>query len=75
VVAHDIARLLLSGLLFNPSGGQATLLGSVRVVLAPGQRERVVLPAAMPPGSSHLVVLAFSEMDHDPLFRAIAVLP
>ena len=73
VVAHDIARLLLSGLLFNPSGGQATLLGSVRVALAPGQRERVVLPAAMPSGSSHLLVLAFSEVDHDPLLRAFAV--
>ena len=75
VVAHDIARLLLSGLLFNPSAGQATLLGSERIELAAGQRARVTLPLEMAGGFARQLVLVFSEVDHDPLLRGFVVQP
>lgn len=73
VVAHDIVRLLLSGLLFNPSPGAATLLGSQLVDLGPGQRGRVSLPMEVPGAALHVRVLVFSDVDHDPLLRALTV--
>lgn len=71
VVAHDIARLLLSGLLLNPSTGDARLLGSEPIALGAGQRGGVSLPMQMPPTARRLVVLVFSEVEHDPLLRAV----
>ncbi len=66
VIAHDIARLLISGILQNPSGNETALLGSREIHLARGEEARVFLPVELG-FTPHLRVLVQSVSAQDSL--------
>jgi hypothetical protein len=71
IVAHDIARLLLSGLLHNPSATMATLLHSESITVPAGGERRLSFQVSPPENATVLRVLAFSQADFDPLLASV----
>ncbi len=65
ILARDIVRLILSGLLFNPTEGDAVLLASSRVYLQPNTKRRLALTLQPPESSNLLQVVVFSRVQHD----------
>ncbi len=73
IIAHDIARLILSGILTNPRAADTNLLATRDVSLERGEKARISLPLRVPENISSLQVLVFSQVDFDPLNAVVSL--
>ncbi len=75
VIAHDIARLLVSGLLENPDGNRAILMSTANVQTGAGGEAEVPLSIASLGDARIIRVVVQSLVDHDPLLAVKDVSP
>ncbi len=74
VVAHDIARLIVSGLLENPGVDYATLLDSTEIQIRASGEATISFPIGQQVDATVMRVVVHSLVDHDPLLGVEDVL-
>ncbi|MEE9601407.1 MAG: hypothetical protein V3W22_06910, partial [Thermoplasmata archaeon] len=73
VIAHDIARLILSGLLTDSADASSYLLATEGLSLGRGEEGTILLPLQLPENLTSLQVLVFSQVDFDALITGVKI--